>query len=75
MLSDLEDNYLESLTKREMEVLRLLETGASNQEIADTLVVEVSTVKWYNSQLYEKLQVKNPQTSHHSSANTGHSGK
>jgi predicted ATPase/DNA-binding CsgD family transcriptional regulator len=53
------NTYVESLTKREMEVLELLASGASNQEIAAALVVELTTVKWYNAQIYGKLQVKN----------------
>jgi predicted ATPase/DNA-binding CsgD family transcriptional regulator len=50
---------VDSLTKRELEVLELLANGASNQEIAAALFVEVTTVKWYNTQIYDKLQVKN----------------
>ncbi|QBD82900.1 LuxR family transcriptional regulator [Ktedonosporobacter rubrisoli] len=45
-----------SLTRREQEVLRLLATGASNQEIARTLVIELPTVKKHVSNLLGKLQ-------------------
>ena len=51
--------YIEPLTERELEVLQCLADGQSNKDIADTLVVEVSTVKWYNAQIYAKLGVKN----------------
>lgn len=34
-----------SLSKREYEVLQLVAAGMSNQEIADTLIVAVSTIK------------------------------
>lgn len=44
-----------SLTRREQEVLRLLDAGASNQEIARTLVVELPTVKKHVSNLLGKL--------------------
>jgi ATP/maltotriose-dependent transcriptional regulator MalT len=33
----------------------LLESGSSNQEIADRLIIGVSTVKWYLREIYEKL--------------------
>ena len=45
-----------SLTRREQEVLRLLATGASNQEIAQTLVIELPTVKKHVSNLLGKLR-------------------
>ncbi len=45
-----------SLTWREQEVLRLLATGASNQEIAQTLVIELPTVKKHVSNLLGKLR-------------------
>ena len=54
-----DDTLVEQLTSREMDVLKLLAEGMSNQEIASTLVMEVGTVKWYNTQIYGKLQVKN----------------
>ncbi|GHO77755.1 hypothetical protein KSD_55260 [Ktedonobacter sp. SOSP1-85] len=44
-----------SLTRREEEVLRLLATGASNQDIAQTLVISLDTVKKHVSHLFGKL--------------------
>ena len=44
-----------SLTRREQEVLRLLAAGASNQDIAHTLVIELPTVKKHVSNLLGKL--------------------
>ena len=43
------------LTEREHEILGLVAAGFSNQQIADTLVVAVNTVKWYLKQLSRKL--------------------
>ncbi len=47
----------EPLSEREREVLRLIVAGYSNQEIADQLVLALSTVKWYVNIIYGKLQV------------------
>jgi ATP/maltotriose-dependent transcriptional regulator MalT len=44
-----------SLTRREQEVLRLLAAGASNQEISQTLVISLDTVKKHVSNLLGKL--------------------
>lgn len=46
---------VESLTDREMAVLRLIAAGLSNREIADELYLSVNTIKWYTSRLYGKL--------------------
>lgn len=43
------------LTERELEVLRLLATGASNREIAKTLFVTEATVKTHLVHVFEKL--------------------
>ncbi len=47
----------ETLSERESEVLRLIAEGCSNREIADRLVIAVSTVKWYVNNIYAKLGV------------------
>jgi LuxR family transcriptional regulator, maltose regulon positive regulatory protein len=47
--------YVEPLTPRELEVLRLIAAGASNREIAENLVVAVGTVKRHTNSLYGKL--------------------
>lgn len=49
---------VEPITNREREVLRLIAEGLSNQEIADQLVISVSTVKRHAFNLYGKLGVK-----------------
>jgi LuxR family maltose regulon positive regulatory protein len=49
---------IEPLSEREVEVLRLIVAGYSNEEIANTLTLAMSTVKWYVNTLYSKLHVK-----------------
>lgn len=49
---------LDALSPRELEVLRLIEQGLSNQEIADRLFLALSTVKGYTRTLFEKLHVQ-----------------
>lgn len=51
-------SLLDPLTARECDVLRLIVAGHSNKDIARTLVMSVSTVKWYTSQIYSKLAVR-----------------
>ncbi len=52
-------NLPEPLTAREIEVLRLICQGLSNQEIADRLVVTLNTVKKHNYSIFQKLGVPN----------------
>lgn len=47
----------EPLTVRELEVLSLIVSGLSNQEICDTLFLALSTVKGYNQNIFRKLEV------------------
>jgi LuxR family maltose regulon positive regulatory protein len=49
----------EPLSERELQVLQLLARGASNQEIAQELVIVVDTVKRHVSHIFSKLGVKN----------------
>jgi LuxR family maltose regulon positive regulatory protein len=50
---------LEPLTSQEQRVLRLLAEGASNQQIAAQLVIELSTVKKHMTNLLAKLGATN----------------
>jgi LuxR family maltose regulon positive regulatory protein len=49
---------VEPITERELEVLKLMAAGRSNQEIADQLVVALGTVKAHTSSIYRKLDVR-----------------
>jgi DNA-binding CsgD family transcriptional regulator len=47
------------LSKREIEVLGLINSGLSNKEIAQNLHVSLSTVKTHINNIYKILEVKN----------------
>lgn len=47
------------LTEREVEILRMLADGLSNQEIADRLFLALGTVKRHNHNIFNKLGVNN----------------
>jgi len=49
----------EGLTEREQEVLRLMVDGLNNAQIAEQLVVSLSTVKYHISNILMKLGVEN----------------
>jgi two-component system response regulator NreC len=46
------------LSERELEVLRLVALGHTNQEIADTLYLSIKTVESYKGRLMEKLGLR-----------------
>jgi DNA-binding NarL/FixJ family response regulator len=47
------------LTKRELEILRLVASGSSNSQMAKLLWVTEQTVKFHLSNIYRKLEVPN----------------
>lgn len=50
---------IDHLTGRETDVLRLLDTPLSTQEIAHHIGLSLSTTKWHMHNIYNKLGVKN----------------
>ncbi len=55
LIAEIKDQY--QLTEREVEVLKLIWSGDSNQEMADKLFLSVHTIKYHVSNLYTKLDV------------------
>ena len=53
------DDRLKRLTRRELEILDLINDGLSNKEIATRLTLELQTVKNYVHSILEKLRVSN----------------
>jgi LuxR family transcriptional regulator, maltose regulon positive regulatory protein len=49
----------EELTKRELSILKRLESDLSNKEIAEAIFVSEGTLKWHLHNVYGKLNVKN----------------
>jgi LuxR family maltose regulon positive regulatory protein len=47
------------LSRRELEVVRLIAQGFSNREIGERLFIALVTVKGHNQRIFGKLQVKN----------------
>ena len=53
------NNKLEHLTKREIEVIKLVSQGLENSEIAKELGISIHTVKANLEAIYYKLNAKN----------------
>jgi len=53
-----EDNIPDPLSAREIEILKIVATGASNKEIADQLFISEGTVKNHLSSILSKLGVR-----------------
>jgi DNA-binding CsgD family transcriptional regulator len=52
-----ENEMVEQLTHREVDILKLIAEGYSNKEIANNLTIHVGTVKWHLQRIYRKLDV------------------
>lgn len=50
-----------NLSKREIEVLQLVASGATNREVAEALFISENTVKGHLSRILEKMNVRNRQ--------------
>ncbi|WP_157979130.1 response regulator transcription factor, partial [Rhodoferax ferrireducens] len=49
---------LGTFSDRELEILRLIQEGHSNQSIGERLFLSLSTVKWHNQNIFSKLDVQ-----------------
>lgn len=49
---------LDGLSNTELNILRLVSEGKTNQEIADNLFISVYTVKKHISNIFKKLRIK-----------------
>ena len=57
-LAHLQRIGVEPLSERELDILRLIQQGHSNQGIGETLFLSLHMVKWHNQNIFDKLQVK-----------------
>lgn len=62
---------VERLSKRELEILRLVDAGLTNQEIAVKLVITLGTTKWHLNNIFAKLGVDNRLRAVHRSRELG----
>ncbi len=49
---------LHDLSERELDVIKLMALGLTNQEIADRLYISLNTIKTHTSNIYSKLNVE-----------------
>ena len=58
-LQSMEPQLLDRLTARELDLLRLVSAGMSNEQIGGRLNISKTTVKWHLQNVFGKLNVKN----------------
>jgi two-component system, NarL family, response regulator DegU len=59
LASDSSSGPMKSLTKREMEILRLVAEGLTNEEIGKRIFISEKTVKTHLTNVFDKLKVNN----------------
>lgn len=52
-----EQNQIDPLNTREMEILGLMAKGLSNNQVAHRLNLSEETIKWYNKRIFLKMEV------------------
>jgi DNA-binding NarL/FixJ family response regulator len=57
--SPIVDESIKALTKREMEILRLVAEGLTNEEIGKKIFISEKTVKTHLTNIFDKLKVNN----------------
>lgn len=57
--SGLEKFELLGITRREREIIKLIQAGKTNQEIADSLFISIATVKDHNHNIFKKCATRN----------------
>ncbi len=58
-MSDEFQRNISTLTKRELEIVRLVAEGLTNQEMASKLFVNIRTIETHKTNILQKLQLKN----------------
>jgi len=59
VVTEAESGVLDPLTPRELQILRMMESGLSAKQLARALFVTEGTVKWHLYNMYGKLDVRN----------------
>ncbi|MBB94345.1 MAG: helix-turn-helix transcriptional regulator [Rhodobacteraceae bacterium] len=58
-IRDLQQDPIQTLSRKERQILESLATGMTNKELAAELGISTNTVKFHLSNLYDKLSVRN----------------
>jgi LuxR family maltose regulon positive regulatory protein len=53
------DYSVETLTNKEIEIMKLIKDGYTNNQIKETLYISIGTVKWHINNIFSKLGVDN----------------
>jgi len=51
---------IDKLSKRELEILKLVAQGNTSQQIGETIFISKQTVQWHRKNIIAKLRLKTP---------------